>query len=57
MRVMPRFLVLVPIPCVLMLMIGGPPPDPAEFRFRCSTIYGDLRGYLMGQDLEDMKSR
>ncbi len=40
---------------VLMLMIGGPPPDPAEFRFRCSTIYGDLRGYLMGQDLEDMK--
>jgi len=40
---------------VLMLMIGGPPPDPAEFRFRCSTIYGDLRGYLMGQDLEDTK--
>ncbi len=40
---------------VLMLMIGGQPPDPAEFRFRYSTIYGDLRGYLMGQDLEDMK--
>jgi serine/threonine-protein kinase len=40
---------------VLMLMIGGPPPDPEEFRYRCSTIYGDLRGYLMGQDLEDMK--
>jgi serine/threonine-protein kinase len=40
---------------VLMLMIGGPPPDAEEFRYRCSTIYGDLRGYLMGQDLEDMK--
>ena len=40
---------------VLMLMIGGPPPDPAEFRFRCATIYGDLRGYLMGQDLEETK--
>ena len=42
---------------VLMLLTGGPPPDPEEFRYRCSTIYGDLRGYLMGQDLEDMKSR
>src|SRR5437870_1526050 len=40
---------------VLMLMIGGPPPDPEEFRYRCSTIYGDLRGYLMGQDLEERK--
>jgi serine/threonine-protein kinase len=40
---------------VLMLMVGGPPPDPEEFRFRCATIYGDLRGYLMGQDLEEMK--
>jgi eukaryotic-like serine/threonine-protein kinase len=40
---------------VLMLLIGGPPPDPEEFRHRCSTIYGDLRGYLMGQDLEEMK--
>jgi serine/threonine-protein kinase len=40
---------------VLMLMIGGPPPDPEEFQARCSTIYGDLRGYLMGQDLEEMK--
>jgi hypothetical protein len=40
---------------VLMLHIGGPPSDPEEFRYRCSTIYGDLRGYLMGQDLEEMK--
>ncbi len=40
---------------VLMLLTGGPPPDPEEFRYRCSTIYGDLRGYLMGQDLEEMK--
>jgi len=40
---------------VLMLMVGGPPPDPEEFRYRCSTIYGHLRGYLMGQDLEEMK--
>jgi serine/threonine-protein kinase len=40
---------------VLMLMLGGPPPDPDEFRARCSTIYGDLRGYLMGQDLEETK--
>jgi serine/threonine-protein kinase len=40
---------------VLMLHIGGPPTDPEEFRYRCSTIYGDLRGYLMGQDLEEMK--
>lgn len=40
---------------VLMLMIGGPPPDPEEFRGRCSTIYGELRGYLMGQDLDEMK--
>ena len=30
-----------------MLLTGGPPPDPEEFRYRCSTIYGDLRGYLM----------
>jgi hypothetical protein len=40
---------------VLMLMVGGPPPDPEEFRARAATIYGDLRGYLMGQDLEEMK--
>jgi len=50
----PKRLTLLKI-TVLMLMIGGPPPDPEEFHYRCSTIYGDLRGYLMGQDLEEMK--
>ncbi len=40
---------------VLMRSLGGIPRDREMWRSRCTQIYSDLRGYLMGQDLEDSK--
>jgi hypothetical protein len=39
---------------VLMRSLGGIPKDNEMWRHRCTQIYSDLRGYLMGQDLEEI---
>ncbi len=38
---------------VLMHSLDGETLDNMNFRARCTRIYGDLRGYLMGQSLEE----
>jgi serine/threonine-protein kinase len=42
---------------VLMRSLGGIPRDNELWRHRCTQIYSDLRGYLMGQDLEEVMSK
>ena len=41
---------------VLMRSLAGVPRDQELWRARCTQIYSDLRGYLMGQDLEEVIS-
>jgi serine/threonine-protein kinase len=40
---------------VLLRSLDGEPPDNPDWQDRCTAIYHDLRGYLMGRDLDDEK--